>query len=225
METAIKIKTDNLDEKAPLYFQYQIQNQPQPAYIELDCRGDGELMADYSGEIGNAVPMYYWHRLAVRWSVPSEISGTSLQSIFADEDFLACCQRIVNGFEEKWDGSNWVGHYDEDAKSAIEQAERIIEQLTETVEVWSAENWLFSNCSLREHWCDQPIEEAVAALEGCEEANQMIYGDLIGVLISEAKSLFCHKPQKLTRTHVDELLKRGEITEVELSEWVEEHGN
>ena len=122
----MKAIIDNLDDKAPLYFQYPQQCHTQPAYIALDCRGEGELSADYSGEIGNAVPIYIWNDLAIRWPIPAETGGLSLQALFEDADFLAICQRIVDGFEEVWDGSNFVGRFDEDAESAKEEAEAMI---------------------------------------------------------------------------------------------------
>lgn len=223
METTITVKTENLNETCPVYCQYQGQHQPQPAYIELDCRAGGELEADYSGEIGNAVPMYYWHNLAVRWGIPAETTGTSLQTLFSDSDFLACCQSIVDGFDDRWDGSNWVGTYTENAQAAIEEAERIITAAIESAEVSSAEEWLFSSCSLREHWDRQPIAEAVAELEGYIESNWMIDGDLEEALIDRAMSDYEYHPDRLTETHIAELVAREKITALDATEWRKEY--
>lgn len=220
----IEINTANLDAKTPLYSKYASQNQPQPAFIELDCWGNGILFADYSGEIGNAVPFYYWHGLAVRWYVPSEISGESLTAIFSDGDFLAACQRIIDGFEEHWDGSNHVGRYTEDAQEAVSTAEGIISSLAECVEVWSAENWLFTSCSLKEHWSEGTAAEAAENLEGYIEQNQMIDGSIEGALVTQAKSDFEYNPENLLPCHIEELLRQGEITQAEANEWTEEHG-
>jgi len=117
----MNVITKNLNEKAPVYHQYPRQFQPQNAYIELDCRGAGELHADWSGEIGNAVPMYFWHNLAVRWNISPETSGYSLSQLFENEEFLGLCQQIIDGFEEVWNGSNYVGQYTDDATEAIEK--------------------------------------------------------------------------------------------------------
>lgn len=221
-ETTITVKTDNLDDKTPLYHKYQGQFNAQPAYIELDCR-DGELMADWNGEIGNAIPFYYFHGLAVRWSVSSTISGASLKTILSDADFLAECQAILDGFEEVWDGSNHVGRYADDWEEHFNAAERIIERLTDEIEVWSAEDWLFASCNLCEHWENQPIEEAVAELEIFIEDNMDLDGDIEEALIEKAKDLFTYRPKDLTRTHIDELLKRDEITAEEAAEWSEDY--
>ena len=215
----ITASTSNLiDSKAPLYHKYQGQFNPQPAYIELDCRG-GELVADWNGEIGNAIPFYYFHGLAVRWSVSSTISGASLKTILSDTDFLAECQAIVDGFEVVWDGSNHVGRYADDWEEHFDNAERIIEQLTDEIEVWTAEDWLFTSCNLCEHWKNQPIEEAVAELEACIEDNMDLDGDIEEALIEKAKELFDYRPEYLTRIHIDELLRRDEISESEAAEW------
>lgn len=179
----MNIITKNLEEKAPLYYKYQNEFNPQPAYIELDCRGEGELLADYSGEIGNSVPIYYWNELAVRWGVSAETTGTSLQALFTDQKFLSCCKRIIEAFDEVWDGNNFVGKYTGDASDAIEEAEGIINQTLECCEVWSVEDYLFSNCSLREHWDEQPVEQAVAELESSVENNCEVDGDFEDALL------------------------------------------
>lgn len=223
MNTTINIITDNLDRsKAPLYCQYQGQCQPQPAYIELDCRGAGELIADYNGEIGNAVPSYYWHGLAVRWGVSCETSADSLRSLFADDDFMATCQRIVDGFEEEWDGSNFVGRYNDDANSAIEDAERIIDNSLDQVEVYDVESWLFDHCRLTDHWDSQPLDKAVSELEATIEVNQVVNGDIEDALVERTKYLLDNAPDRLNRNHVRTLWRRGEINRGQVREWLRE---
>jgi hypothetical protein len=220
---AITSNLDRLEGKAPLYQKYSGQFNPQPAYIELDCR-NGELMADYSGEIGNAVPFYYWHGLAVRWDVSAETSGASIRELFANQGFLETCQRILDGFDEHWDGNNHVGHYNDDAAAASEDARLIIDRTLEFTEVWNASDWLFNSCKLKDHWADQPIDEAVADCEFGVEANQYVDG-IEDALIEQAKIDFEYSPETLTRTHINELLKREEISQADADEWIEENVN
>lgn len=219
----MNIITTNLDQKCPLYHQYSIQNQPQPAYIELDCRGDGELMADWNAEIGNAIPFYYYHGLAVRWGIPSETSGLSLKNLFEDEEFLACCQTILDGFDEEWDGNNFVGRYTDETADAIEKAECIIMNSLESVEVFSAEDWLFYSGSLKEHWNEnQTLEEATAELEGWVEYNQMIDGDISEALLYKAKQHVEYEEWgKLYPNHVKTLFDRGEISQQDYDDYME----
>ena len=221
--TTINIITKNLDGKAPLYHQYPRQCQPQPAYIELDCRGNGELMADWNGEIGNAVPMYYWHNLAVRWSVPCTTSGESLHILFADDDFLTTCQRIVNGFEERWDGSNYVGRYSQDAEEAIEEAEQMIDNRLDQVEVWDVDDYLFAHCQLSQFWDDQSLEEAVEALENGVENGIEVDGDFEAALVKHAVEALDYRPASyLNRNHIKTLWRRGDITLRQVREWLAE---
>jgi hypothetical protein len=223
MEKSITVKNDNLTGKTPVFFKYPRQFQAQPAFIELDCRRNGELSADYTGEIGNAVPVYLWNRLAVRWSIEPETTGESLERLFSDEKFLNICQTIVDGFEEKWNGSNFVGVYNEDAEAGIELAESIVEESLTHCEMFEVEEWLFANCSLNDHWESQPIVDAVSTLEACVEDSQAIDGDFETALIQKAKEIFGDDPGSLTEVHVAELLARGEITEEEAIEWRADH--
>jgi len=108
--------------------QYYGQLTPQPAFVELICRGEGAVSAGINGDIGAAVPMYVWQNLAVRWVIPPETTGPSLKALFEEEYFLDLCKRILSGFEEVWDGSNYVGRFSEDAASAIGEAGYFIDQ-------------------------------------------------------------------------------------------------
>ena len=219
----MNIITKNLDEQIPVYCQYQGQHNLQPAYIELDCRGDGELMADYSGDIGNAVPSYYWHGLAVRWHIDPATSGESLLNLFANQEFLDVCQRILDGFEEVWDGNNFVGRYNEDADEAVEEAKTIINNELETCEVWDVNEWLFRSASLKESWSDQSLSEAVAECESYVEYNQVVDGDIEDALIGKAKELLDDERwDRLTETHIKTLIERGMATEHDLETWREE---
>lgn len=222
----MNVITKNLDAaKAPLYCKYDGQSNPQPAYVELDCRGCGEIIADYNAGVGNDIPFYYYHDLAVRWAISPETSGKSLKELLADENFINLCERILSGFEEVWDGNNYVGKYSDDAETAKTEIASLIEQTVEQIEVWDVEEWLFSNCSLREHWCDQSLAEAVAELEGYLEENQEVDGDFECALLEKAKELFDDGDfDKLTKVHIAELREQDMITEDESNDWYEETG-
>ena len=229
--TTIEIRNDLQalrQQAAPLYHKYPRQHQPQGAYIELDCQ-TGAVAADWNGEIGNAIPFSVYHGHDRRYAVPCEITGKALAELLEDAEFLALLQRVVNGYDPRWDGHNMVAELDEDAEAADEEIINCLEaNLTEhdLAEVWGVDEWLFTNCTLREHWADQPIAEAVAELQAAVEPNQALDGDIEEALIREAKEIFTGAhPEKLTRTQVDELRRRDEITEGEQADWLAEHGN
>ncbi len=122
------VHTDNLNETSPLYMKYPDKFLPEPAYVELDCREDGTLSAEWFPR-HSGFPAYYFNKLAVRWYVDAETEGAVIQEMFSTADFLACCQRILNGVDELWDGRNIVGTYSDDANKAIDDAEAIISSL------------------------------------------------------------------------------------------------
>lgn len=165
----ITLSIDNLaDSIAPLHHRYPGQIEPQPAYVEID--EDGEVSADYSGEIGNAVPMHVWHGRTLRVSVPSMIRGNALADYLGDAETLDLLERIHAGHNVEWDGSNHVGALTDDARAALKALERDLEQMqfdeSSMASVWTADEWLWSNCDLRQNWPDdQTIDAAVSAAE------------------------------------------------------------
>lgn len=65
--------------RAPLYQQYDGQTGPQPAYLELT--EDGRVRVDWSGEIGNAVPIRVYDGRDTRWTVPASLSVAGIDAL------------------------------------------------------------------------------------------------------------------------------------------------
>ena len=85
------------------------------------------------------------------------------------------------------------------------------------------EEWLFGTWALTDHWNDQSLSDAAARLEGEEDSNQMVDGDIKEALIQKALDLFQGDDWgELTSTHINELLSREKITEEEAEEWRED---
>lgn len=112
----IKIETGNLTGEAPLYAVFAGQYYPQDAYIELESNGN--VRADYSGDVGDSTPMDVWHGRTVRWSVSPYVSGEALKKLLADENFAALLERVHKGHSIEWDGNNWIGRLDDSAGKA-----------------------------------------------------------------------------------------------------------
>ena len=124
----------------PLYRQYPGQSAPQPAYVTLDCRAL-TLSADYSGEIGNAVPAAVYHGHVREWGVESDLSAQEIADLLNQVAPLA--GRGVAGYVADWDGHNYVGCLDEDAQEAENAAAQLCGELqTEYDGVWDAAEWL-----------------------------------------------------------------------------------
>jgi hypothetical protein len=133
------------DTRAPLYKMYPQQTRPQPAYIEIS--EDGDLAANYSGEIGNAVPASVWHQRDLRISIPPGAAREAIQGFVADNVDLF--RRVIAGHSVEWDGSNHVGRLTDDARDALETLERKAESI-ESIAVWTAADWIAEGFSLAE---------------------------------------------------------------------------
>lgn len=100
--------------KHPVLRQYQNQCAPQTAFLEFDPASDGELIltADYSGEIGNAVPASVWHSRILRFHISPYTTGTALRELRKDQRLLGMLDTLRKGYEEVWNGNNYVGRFD-----------------------------------------------------------------------------------------------------------------
>jgi len=128
--TMISIIKPAINVKRPLYHKYPAQSSPQPAYIELNCES-GLLTGNWNGEIGNAVPFSVYHGHHRRWEVSASISSESLTELLYKLASIA--QRIVDGYEDVWDGRNRVAQLDSDAQAAEDEIVGILADYGEDV--------------------------------------------------------------------------------------------
>ena len=152
-----------LKSPAPLHCQYDGQNQPQPAYVGLD--DDGKVTADYSGDIGNSMPMTVWLGRDLRISVEPRISGRALHEYLLGEG-RPLLARIHAGHEVEWDGNNMSGKLSVDAETAQEELESGLRDLGEdrALDVGSVEDFLFGGGSrIGDYWTDQTLETLVTS--------------------------------------------------------------
>ncbi len=131
---------------APVYCRFDGQTQPQPAYLELDPQ-KRTLTADYSGEIGNAVPMTVWHGHQYRLSITPYLTGAALADLLEDEDVLTLVAEVIDGHSIEWDGSNHVGRLTEDAADALEGLQESLDRnaavdTAPCVSVYTPEEWV-----------------------------------------------------------------------------------
>jgi len=124
--TTQKITFDASGDRFPVYAKYVGQHQPQPAYIELNTR-TGELAADYSREIGNAVPMTVYHNIDLRWNIPATAKAYTIDN--AIDCLIDLFQIVLDGHSEYWDGNNYVGQLTDDASAASEKIQRELDAM------------------------------------------------------------------------------------------------
>lgn len=211
---------DDPSDPAPLYLRYPMQTAPQSAMIEMDEHG--EVSAGTNGEIGNAVPAYVWHGRTLRWDVPAAVRGDALAELLRG-DALPLLERVHAGHSVDWDGSNHVGRLDDDAQDASYALQRLIDRdlrdNSACVAVWRVGDWLWSSCSLDQHWSDQPLADVAATLE--DEATRdgvMLDGDVAESLLGQAMYYY-EDGRPLTATHLGALVAAGRITQDQADEY------
>lgn len=223
--------TDNLENVvAPVYCQYDGQHQPQSAYIMLDCI-TGKLTADYNSNIGWSCSQQEWDKIALTWSIPYNTLGESLIELFEDEDFLADMQSILDGFEEKWNGSNYVGSFSDEAQALIDHYQEKSERYdwpVELADIYDAADYLFEQGTMREAWdaaSGETLDEAVENIETNIDSTTLIDGEIRGAIIDHGVNYCLYSdPGSLDEEHVIALLKMGEIDNDDYKEWKEETG-
>lgn len=104
-----------------LYYRYASENEAQDCYVELNAR-TGVLRAESNGEIGNAVPqdVHYGHRM--RWTIPA-LKADRANALLAEIAPIA--QRIVDGYESRWDGNHEVAKLTRDGNAAVDEIEAL----------------------------------------------------------------------------------------------------
>lgn len=119
---------DNAD-PASLWQHYSGQQTHQDVFISLDTR-DGELTADYNGEVGNAVPAAVWHGQVRRYELDVIPTAAGANRLLARLAPLA--QRILDA----WDAGD--GAAVDAAEDEMRVAVRDIPD-RDCIDVWSVD--------------------------------------------------------------------------------------
>lgn len=145
---------------APIYSRYRTEVNPQPAYIEIDMEKE-TVEADYSGEIGNAVPAKVWHGLVRRIPVTPYAKGSVLAAFLESDELRTLVERMIAGFESVWNGNNYVSKMTPDASAAEEELERAAEAFfdpADHVQVYTVDAWMKSSVYTNEDTGNVAIE-------------------------------------------------------------------
>jgi len=141
------IYTDDDDE---LYCQYSGQSGPQPALLCLNL-DDGEVSASYRANIGGQ-SMRAFHNRDIEWEIPTFRVDAFRRFIDSVRDDL---QTIFDGATVEWNGNNYVGRLDDDARDAADRIEDACNDAmaqadpTDVWSPWEAADW-FAPTSLDE---------------------------------------------------------------------------
>ena len=170
MNTQIKVTL--VPETTSLYRHYSGQTKAQAAFLEVEP-GTRQVTCWVNPEIGNAVPFAVFHKKVLRFGIPT-LTGSAANEMMADKDLQALVTRICAGFEEVWDGHNFIGKYTEDAEDAQEDLEILCERWEgEQVCPWDAEQWFASDKdSIIEKIQTGLIKEDASVIESWLEENK-----------------------------------------------------
>jgi len=199
---------------APLSHTYPKQINRQPAYVEL--AEDGEITAGWSGEIGSGVPMDVWNDRTLRMSVPHNVNGPDLADYLEGEG-IGLLEAIHAGHSVRWDGSDHVGRLTDAARVAKEKLEEALLAFDSTVEVWTADEYLFNANTLRDLWLGRSLDDVVYELKlEAEGFDGVIKGDLRDALLDAAERAFdASGDDGLDEYHIAALLEDGRITQAQ----------
>lgn len=116
---------------------------PQTPYIELDLTSpDNAIHIDTYCQI-DGTPISVWHGIVRRYYLSPYTDAEALTTDINAGVFDDLFQRIVDGSEVEWNGSNYVGRLNEDALDAEEELEKILEEYADgTIGLWDAADWL-----------------------------------------------------------------------------------
>lgn len=178
---------------APVFCQYAGQCNPQPAYLSFDpsAEGDIALHADYSGEIGNAVPVDVWHRRILRFRISPLSSRESLLALADDAKLEALLEAVRAAYSCNWDGNNYVGTYDGLDDYFEEEIERHLDAVLAEQQVVMAEDWMDSNHVIKNLLKHGSIQKYADVLE--DACEYPIIGDMeIITAVAVAYEIECH---------------------------------
>lgn len=145
--TLVTLDRLNEDDPTALWHHYSGQLRHQDVFVELDLR-DGHMTVDYSGEVGNAVPVAVWNGEVRRYAlaaVPTTAGANRLLQRLAP-----LAQRVLDDSTQVYNarrGQNLIAVGEEGASSEADIAEVLAEidapdygrEATDLVAVWALE--------------------------------------------------------------------------------------
>lgn len=102
----------------PIFCHYDDQFEPQPAFIFLDIE-TGEVNANYDRTIGSGLPICVWNNIELRFYINPYTHAEKIVDLINEN--IGNFQIILDGSEIVWNGSEYIGTFDNDAQKMIEK--------------------------------------------------------------------------------------------------------
>lgn len=161
-------------------------------WISLERETAGVSMDSYAP--GTGTPADEWHGRTITASLLTEDGipdENELREYLAD-DGMALLQRIYDGGSIDWDGSNHIGHINDDADDAYAELRSAIDALPRcSLAIWACADW-FGACSDAELGITSDTTDAeIAALAESYETgaldNNVILGDDVADYLTDRR--------------------------------------
>lgn len=95
---------------------YEGQYNPQDLYLEINCEREAEIV--YDPEIGRGTRSDVWHRRTLWIGMSGGIISIEESNKILD-DLKPLIVKLEASYEEKWDGNNHIGHWDQEIVQEI----------------------------------------------------------------------------------------------------------
>lgn len=224
----ITYEIDNLngDSHLPLFHRFSGQSNAQPAYVQLD--EDGEVSADYSSFVGNAVTPEVYCLRTLQWDVDAKIRGSVLSEFLLSDVLAGLFQQVYEGHSVELVNGRLQGTLDEEASEAYEEIEDLLRNLADEgnssnqKDVWLVDDFLFASNRLWDVWQEGSLADAVVASKQDAAAQDVhLDGDVADCLLDEAQRLFELDDYGLSADHLDALLRAGRVTQKQVDEYID----
>lgn len=94
----------------------------------------------------NATPSRVWHGVDIERNIePGVYDGGQIEAYLNSREGQALLDRVCDGHEVEWDGSNHVGRMDDDAESALDELVEEIMSYPSDREEWTCDGWFGNN--------------------------------------------------------------------------------
>lgn len=121
------IRFDENASTQPLYKRYENEFDPQPAYISLDCEEE-TLSADYDPNFGGCSPKQF-HGIEQTFGISPYMRRDDINALL--DRIAPLAETVINGFESRWNGNNFVASFDDEALGAIEEIRELCDSASE----------------------------------------------------------------------------------------------
>jgi hypothetical protein len=147
--------------------------------LSIDPRDDTVSISQEYDD--NATPIDVWNGLVVERVLHNSLNKREARSYLESEDGQSLLQKIVDGWEENWNGNNYVGSINDDASTSLEElAETLDEDCYDDTGYWAVDDW-FANSTdeelgITEKSTDDELKKLATELD--ENSGCYLIGDV-----------------------------------------------